>query len=139
MASLRMKEPPMGPDEDYMEIQRRMKMGNGMGNGPGAEKLKSASQIEEMKTPDERAEYNDKVMKALGVTSMEEALQIMDSAGIQPEDINELIMSSSSKDQEKPKQVQLTRRQQLGIDPIPPEIQEAQEDMKKLDDLKEWE
>ena len=82
MASLRSKEPVSGGDEDYMEIQRRMKMGNEPKKKPSSNKAKIEKLREEMKTPDERAAYNDKVMKALGVTSMEEALQIMDSAGI---------------------------------------------------------
>lgn len=78
-------------------------MGNAKPKASGSDKAKIEKLGEEMKTPDERAAYNEKVMKALGVTSMEEALHIMDSAGIQPEDINELIMSSSSKDKEVPK------------------------------------
>lgn len=57
-------------------------------------------------------------MKSLGAENMQEAMAIVQAAGIESEDINELMMDQAIIDanMQKPK---LTRRQQLGIDPIP--------------------
>lgn len=45
------------------------------------------------KSADEQAAYNSQLMKSLGAHSMEEAISIIQTTGIQQEDINELIMS----------------------------------------------
>ena len=69
-------------------------------------------------------------MQALGADSVDEAMSIAQAAGIKPEDVPGMLISSgmmpSDKDNyekdEDQKEPKLTRRQQLGIDPIAPEL-----------------
>ena len=73
-------------------------------------------------------------MKALGASSPEEALAIMQATGLKQEDIPKLLMERQMEDQigmqtppnmnqTPPEPVKLTRKQQLGMEPIPPEVQ----------------
>lgn len=65
-------------------------------------------------------------MRSLGTDSVEEALHIIKAAGIKEEDVPALLMSNglaaSKREPALPEPPKLTRRQQLGIDPIPPEL-----------------
>ena len=72
----------------------------------------------ENKTPEEQEYYNYLLVKALGADSIEEAVHIVKAAGIQPDDLPELLIDQAMQDA-RPKEQKLTRRQQLGIDPIP--------------------
>ena len=67
-------------------------------------------------------QYQQQFMKALGADSIEEAMMIAKAAGIQQQDIPQFMASQGM----LPPGVagpprELTRRQQLGIDPIPPQ------------------
>jgi len=46
------------------------------------------------KTPDEESVYKMQMVKALGAESMEEAMAIVKAAGIEKEDIDELMMDT---------------------------------------------
>lgn len=65
-------------------------------------------------------------MQSLGAESMEEAMMIASAAGIKPEDIPQFMasqgmyMGGQQPPPAVPGEQKLTRRQQLGIDPIPP-------------------
>lgn len=78
----------------------------------------------EMPTGNE--EYNKHFMNSLGAESLEEAMMIAQAAGIQPDDIPEFMASQGMFLPQQPggaggAPVELTRRQQLGIDPMPPQ------------------
>jgi len=47
------------------------------------------------KTPEEQAAYNMQLMKSLGAETMDEAMEIIQAAGIRPEDLPELMMDSA--------------------------------------------
>lgn len=71
--------------------------------------------------------YEMQLMRSLGTDTIEEAMQIIKAAGIKEEDVPALLMSNGlgggapkpAMAAEPPK---LTRKQQLGIEPIPPEL-----------------
>lgn len=61
--------------------------------------------------------------KALGAENIEEALTIIQTAGLQQDEIHGLMMDLVlAQAQHEALQPKLTRRQQLGIDPVPPEL-----------------
>ena len=62
------------------------------------------------------------MMKAFGVDSPQEAMMMMHAMGLQPEDLPKLLEARQQQEEKAKEPVQLTRRQQLGIDPIPPEV-----------------
>lgn len=76
----------------------------------------------------ERSEYELQLMRSLGADSVEEAMEIIQAAGIKPEDIPSLLMSNGLSPKESnpmptlPEPPKLTRKQQLGMEPIPPEL-----------------
>lgn len=67
-------------------------------------------------------------MKSLGADSIEEAMNIMQAAGLKPEDIPGLLMNNGMQPNVPQKPIismeppKLTRKQEMGIDPIPPEL-----------------
>ena len=74
----------------------------------------------------EKEAYEMQLMRSLGTDSIEEAMQIIKAAGIKEEDVPALLMSNGLGGgapkpplAEPPK---LTRKQQLGIEAIPPEL-----------------
>ena len=65
------------------------------------------------------------LMKSLGAESIEEAMQIIQAAGIKPDDVPGLLASHGLGGEAQEQQLEapkLTRRQELGIDPIPEEL-----------------
>ena len=79
--------------------------------------------------------YEIQLMHALGAETPEEAINIMQANGIKPQDISKYIgqknLVKNNQNyfknqlmQSPPEEVKLSRRQQLGLDPIPIETQE---------------
>jgi hypothetical protein len=72
--------------------------------------------------------YEMQLMRSLGTDSIEEAMQIIKAAGIKEEDVPALLMNNGlvgdvpPRAPPMPEAPKLTRKQQLGIEPIPPEL-----------------
>lgn len=72
--------------------------------------------------------YEMQLMRSLGTDTIEEAMQIIKAAGIKEEDVPALLMSNGLGGGGAPKPPmsaeppKLTRKQQLGIEPIPQEL-----------------
>jgi hypothetical protein len=66
------------------------------------------------KTQEEQAMYNMQMIKALGADTMEEAMTIIQTAGIQKDDVDELMLENMMADLQREEQMQaqpkLTRR-----------------------------
>ena len=73
----------------------------------------------------EKDAYEMQLMRSLGTDTIEEAMQIIKAAGIREEDVPALLMSNGLGGAPNPPMAEppkLTRKQQLGIEPIPPEV-----------------
>ena len=97
-------------------------------------------------------------MQALGVTSMPEAISVMQAMGMKPEDVPAFLaqkqreemmanvggthglLQMQSENQAPPAEpIKLTRRQQLGVDPIPPEVLQQIEQQKMMEEMRKME